>query len=610
MNELKNRRTWIPVALLVAVSLAFLGTFASQSDLAHTVFSSYSLLQGHVLDFYDFNAKSLVGNDYSVALYSVVAAWMSPIYLLGLSSNPNHFANLTLNFPELFWSKLGLITALFAASFYFHRFTKKLWPHLNSFRSSLLFAFSPFVLFAVVVMGQYDVIGLLLTMIALDAWLSGKHWLFIVALSMGTCFKYFPLLLLGPLVLFGVSSLKHFVRDLVVILVPVGVQYLVFSTNAAFRTNLGRQPSQILGIADGSWATAFVRLAFLALVGAALLWFKKKFPTFLASKENSLLVAYSLFSMIFIVVRWNPQWLIYLVPFWALLQIKLRERKWLLFAEIGGFAGLAVMIANLWSNNLDDVMLMDSPLANLLPTRVLRLSDILNPKLLPFGVALAYIAILTPVVLLASHLKRQAQLDSVLEIGKKTIWLKPIAFVCIFILPLSACFLMPVKIANSLSHTVALNGLVRTRSTQPHAQLLALEPGEVAEVSNFYLPTNTAALGIDINTGGSAYTGTLQVDLVTSGRGASRHKVALDAHFLKANDSSFPGYKGWLEATFSAPRLQRLPQGNFDMKVTNLSAGRIYLWTDNVRPTKSSISLGGRNYKATSLVSGLFTLSK
>jgi hypothetical protein len=115
-----------PRRLIVWLLFAAAGVFFSQSDLAHTVFSSYAILQGHILDFYDFNAKILVGNDYQILVYSVVALWMSPMHILGLATSQADYSGLGLNLAELVWAKAGLSALLIVCANFLEKIVKKL----------------------------------------------------------------------------------------------------------------------------------------------------------------------------------------------------------------------------------------------------------------------------------------------------------------------------------------------------------------------------------------------------------------------------------------------------------------------------------------------------
>lgn len=106
---------------LLSLALCFL--IFQQGDLIHTYTSSYAYLNGHFVDFYDFNKVYMERNDYLPGMYVVFALWGLPLKVLGLISSPEVVGLNWVN-PnpiEIFWFKLLLALLFLGARFSFIR---------------------------------------------------------------------------------------------------------------------------------------------------------------------------------------------------------------------------------------------------------------------------------------------------------------------------------------------------------------------------------------------------------------------------------------------------------------------------------------------------------
>ena len=105
---LKSWRFYVYVFVLTLCFLLF-----QQGDLRHTIFSSFAYLNGHFVDFYEYNRKYLGRNDYLPLTYIIFAIWNIPLYLLGLVTSPELQQEAWL--PVLIgWGKLLPVVFFFA----------------------------------------------------------------------------------------------------------------------------------------------------------------------------------------------------------------------------------------------------------------------------------------------------------------------------------------------------------------------------------------------------------------------------------------------------------------------------------------------------------------
>jgi hypothetical protein len=196
LNQFTKPRLAIVLGLITLA--AVLPTF-NQGDLTHTVLSSYGYLQGHIIDFYDYNLTFVGGNDYLPILYVVFAAWMAPFYFLGMPI-ASEFGALTLFPGEILWAK-GLLVLFFVLSVrILYRIARLIHPD-NRQRQALAtwaFVLSPFALFAFGIFSQYDIIGVFFTLWAFQKLLQKQLSRFAVLIGVALTFKFFAGLLVLP----------------------------------------------------------------------------------------------------------------------------------------------------------------------------------------------------------------------------------------------------------------------------------------------------------------------------------------------------------------------------------------------------------------------------
>lgn len=566
--------------------------FLVQTDLSHTVFSSYALLGGHFFDFYDFNQPVMVGNDYLLLLYGVIGLWMSPIYFLGLATPADQFNLLLANPAEVLWAKVGLAILFVILANRIQKIASIYFAETSNSPSKWIVLTSPFALLPVFVMGQYDVIGLLLVVLGFEAWLGKRHLHFVAYFAFALSFKYIALAIFIPLVLIAAKNLRQAAGWLSLALIPIALQIGLGLTNAAYRSNASLQPVKLLMPDLSSPVSVSIRLVALVLGIVVAFWLlRKKYVSELAKQHFAVIAVVASLTTLFIAVRWNPQWLIYIVPFWALLTLQMKRPRLLMISESLGFVGLVWMLANPWMNNVDDSMALRGALSQLLPDRVLRLYDFYSPDLLMLGVILIHLAIVTPLALRCWELflerrHGQAAKPNVEQRGKSWL-LRPISFLIAFLVPISLCYFTPPSIAKTISANVELNALNRIPFGQMHRTKLQLDASEVMVESLVMPEARVEAIQFDIATAGRRVTGEIGLDIYRDKTLVSVAKATL----MDAKDSSFPGFSGWLPVSFRLSEDLDLRGKRVELKLTNRTEQTISLWVDDIRPESVDIKL-------------------
>lgn len=573
---------FVPAALFAAL----LATFFSHTDLAHSVFSSYALFEGHIFDFYDYNATVLTGNDYLVPIYLVFAIWMAPIYLVGLSTTPFNYSFLQLNVFELYWAKLGLILLLIICAQVLRKIVAEIAPQDGMSKKldpSWLFMFSPVALFTVVVMGQYDIIGLTLTAFGIYSWQQKKFRSFIVLFAIAITIKYIALLVFVPLLLIQSKRWTHIAGSFAAGITPLLVLFSAYSTNEAFVMNVLKVPLRLLDW--GTEARALdISLRLLVLVWALAITFflhrifhKRTVDKFTFAVKTIVI----LLSIFFTVIRWNPQWLLVLIFFLVIIQSINARSKTLILLESFGFVGITWLAASLWSNKLDQIMITRGPLNSWIPDAYLTLADFYSPNLMWIGFLIAQISIILPALIAIMKPKNPSRSSSESPKAAKTIYfVKPFFFVVSFLVPVSICFSAPLTFAQKLTDKALYNSMTRSYSDQYHSNLFSLEPQDSISQSFEIQTGNLRAIGVDIS--GDADPSNLDLELkIVNSQGRISQTITPSAF---TQDNSFQGFDGWREVIFDIANQAQNDRQSFNVQLSNNGEMPVNIWLDTVRP--------------------------
>lgn len=343
-------------------------------DLWHSVQSSLSYLNGHVVDFYEVNKRLLSGNDYFPTLYVVLALWNFPIKILEslASAVPLFNGHLGINFWDIFWSKALLVICFFTTARVLSNVSRMLTSSgsSQSISPAMIFATSPIAIFAVFIMGQYDVIGLLLTMVGFYFYLQRKLIWFSIAFSIAISCKFFPLVIFIPLLLLSEKKIINIIKYAMIAGFVSAIEIAIYWHSEAFRvyTLFGQ------GVA-GSRLKSLPKLylndlshgSYLVIVYTVIcLYAYVKDPINDAERQKiSVFISITSFAVFFLTVLWHPQWLIYLTPFFALSAIYLHQTEKFYLIETLGACEFILLVVNYWANGVDASLMQAGLLSQL-----------------------------------------------------------------------------------------------------------------------------------------------------------------------------------------------------------------------------------------------------
>lgn len=446
MNVAKSLATRTSVILLapwrgisrVALAIFVLSTifntlFLSQGvDVNHTVISSYAYLKGHVFDFYDYNSGIVVRNDYLPLIYLIFAAWMTPFAIAHKMPNEAVSQALILSPWEILWAKV-LILLVFIVSFYLlWKISKVILANSSVQQHTVVWAFlfSPFAAYAVTAFTQYDIIGICLALGGIYAYLRNKTLLFLVLFSLAISLKFFALIVFIPLILLRYKQLWKIVAMVIAGLSISLLQILLYLPNQAFAANFLVLAERKTGESTTNWFSIIVLL--VAVAGCVYLWRFKE-----PEQNQGLVLALSsatAYGLFFEAATWHPQWIILIVPYFALATGFLKQPAYFLLYEILGFLAFIWITVNGFVFNADAIMLERGPLQSLLPVHTFAMAEIFPTSLLWLANLVFGVYLVTPLFFWLIGRNRSAIVrDGVIP---QWVWvLRALSFPAIFTLP-------------------------------------------------------------------------------------------------------------------------------------------------------------------------------
>lgn len=251
-------------------------------------------------------------------------------FILRSLFNQNFFNNLAVTLPDV----------LADSRLYFHLFLTKL-PYLffdlgilflliNFFQdekkkklAAVLWIFNPVTLYTSYMIGQFDIIPVFFTVLALCLAKKEKFFWSVISLGIGGAFKMYPLFFLPFLVVAGTKNGKNSIKLLLAGIFPYLLTIVPFLGSSIFRqTVLFSNQSQKMLFAkipvSGAEYLSFFVVLYLFLVGISFIKKVELWKWFLA-----------VMLLFFSVTHYHPQWFLWLSPFLILFWVEYKK-YWLL----------------------------------------------------------------------------------------------------------------------------------------------------------------------------------------------------------------------------------------------------------------------------------------
>lgn len=468
---------WIDVVVYAVVLLVCFLLF-QQADLYHTMGSSFAYVNGHFQDFYDFNKVRFIRNDYLPILYSVFALWNLPLKMFGINYDAMVAEYLDLWPIPIIWDKLLLVAFFFATVIMVYKVAEVVseGSKTRARLIAILFATTPIAIFAVFIMGQYDILGLFFTMIGFYYYVRKDFnrfaWFFSIAIS----FKFFALVIFIPLLLLAEKKLAQIAKFGVISLVVTMTQVAFYWESKAFRDGIlvlvTGKADQAAGLGSSLYNPAFYMMAMYAVI--CLYAFVKKGENDYEWRKMAVYISLAAYGTMFGAVVWHPQWLIILTPFFALTYLYVKDKRILYIVDIIGAISFVLLVVSIWPNNVDVTMLKWGAFKGLFESIPLINIDLTSKYLIPVFKAILYTYLFSPLLVLL--FQRVSNRHRIVD-GLETQYIRARFFiiVVVFVIPSLFCALVPMSIALNINPNADLTllkaGLALDKSQKPIGEI-------------------------------------------------------------------------------------------------------------------------------------------
>ncbi|MBQ9765460.1 MAG: DUF2029 domain-containing protein [Lachnospiraceae bacterium] len=335
------------------------------SDIIHTAASSVGYLNGHIFDFYDYNATLGINDSYMPSTYIVFAIWNLPLYIFGLLDVPRTD---DITFGILMWNKLLPSILYMVSGWLMYKIAEEIG--LGKQKSKLCayaFLTAPIGFFSQFIFGQYDIFTVFFVLLGLYFWLKDRDVLFVLFFAISFTFKYFALLIFLPLLLIKHKHIGKVIGALVLSLVPILIEGLIYIGNHTFvEYVLGFSATGYVddaGILTGMSSISVV-IMFCCII-AACAYFKN-----VTLKEERIKWALYFITLmmlgIFGFCKWHPQWLLLMVPFLVLGAFIHSDTKIFMALDLLMMFFFVVIVVNKFQNAADEILFDKGILGNLI----------------------------------------------------------------------------------------------------------------------------------------------------------------------------------------------------------------------------------------------------
>lgn len=326
----------------------FLAPFFFHPDTKTIYYNSHFLSSG-VVNIYEFLAKnpdkSFLGEFpyppltyfFYGLLYFPLRVILGPDFLNWLSMGNDAVAVPNI-FRYLFFMKLPLFFFEFAVGFLITRILK---DEKEIKRALLFWFFNPVNIYAIIFMGQFDIIPTFLTVLALYLVINKRKAVWgAVALGLGGALKTYPLLLLPFLSVISTKGLWKQLKIFVSGLFPYLLFVLPFLGSVYFRQSTFAsglsQRMFILNLSIGFEEQILLVIFLLALLFLVAGW---------AKEADKNLTGYFLAVPLIVLAgsHFHPQWLVWIIPFLALSVGKCRKLLLPSAILLAGWLGTVVL---------------------------------------------------------------------------------------------------------------------------------------------------------------------------------------------------------------------------------------------------------------------------
>lgn len=353
------------ILFIVITGFCFL-TF-QQMDIYHTGGSSFAYLNGHILDFYEYNVKYVGGNSYLPSTYILFAIWNIPIYLLKIVTLPT----CSVPWAVTMWYKALPVLFYVLSGFVVYKICKIIsFGEKKSKIIAYIFLTSPIAVFSQFIFGQYDVFTVFFILCGMYFYFKNDLLNFIILFGVAITFKYFAFLIFVPLLLLKEKDILKIIKSCTICSIPFLLEVLGYYWSPAFRNGvLGFGAKNYIFVAGFNTSTTSISIVIVLWI-AVVVW-----AYFVDVKTKVELISWAFYLcnivifLIFGLSTWHPQWLLFAIPFMVMGTAISRKFDFFIFIDILIMVFFTVFTIITWPNHVDQTLMRQGIFKNLLDER-------------------------------------------------------------------------------------------------------------------------------------------------------------------------------------------------------------------------------------------------
>lgn len=306
---------WMLIGIYSIITVVSFFTFFFDWDVRQTAASSYALLQGHIMDFYDYNfsIEGLAkGTIYEILIYIIYAIWNLPLFILGVRTD-----GAQMPLFAAYWNKLILAFVMYLCAFIIYKIAQELkHDHKVSKMIAVTWCTIPLLFFLIVIQGSYDIYYVLFMLLGLWYWLKPdnkkNNILFNIWFGLAICIKPFPLFYYLILLLIKEKNIFKIIVNGIVMILPYALCKGLYLNSEGYQAVLAFNGNNLGSLFFNSlnYLIPFILVYFFACAKAY--WSEEENPMEAFYLCNMATFAFIGFS------SYHPQWIMGAIPFWIL----------------------------------------------------------------------------------------------------------------------------------------------------------------------------------------------------------------------------------------------------------------------------------------------------
>ncbi|MFQ9510812.1 MAG: glycosyltransferase 87 family protein [Lachnospiraceae bacterium] len=494
--------------ILFLIIAAFCFLAFQQGDLLHTAGSSFGYLNGHILDFYDYDASFGIHPSYMPSTYILFAIWNIPIRLLGIVKVPMDTA---LPFIAIMWAKILPCAVYLISGIIIYKICSLIGMGTKKSKLCTYACLTmPIAFYAQFIFGQYDVFMLFFVLLGVYYYLKDEDFKFVLFFGLAITFKYTALLIFLPLLLLKCKDIWKIIRSCIFVMIPYAVEFLLYSGSETFKNyafgigSKGDNPTGYIfnagiftgfGLGQEQYTVSLVILVFGFV--CALAYFTR-----IQTKKELVKWTFYLTCLVFFAIfglcKWHPQWLLLAVPFWVISAFIHKDTKIFMAIDLLFMLFFTIFNVSMIPENVDQAMLNNGIFRVLLNGTIgtkLMMKDIIG--VLDPAMCLSMISVIILVYAVFKHPKYCVE-DFSANVDDCIGWIRARFYigVAIFVVPALIClavyFLPPFEtfgvpasygLEDSLSEGKEVGQVIRSEGDEIGMIQLPMKPNEWENVA-------------------------------------------------------------------------------------------------------------------------------